>query len=208
MSVAEAQPSAPVTPPADAGKTTVVTEQTPPAAPAVPEAKPDASVKVETKTETTPSTEQKPVVPEKYDLKLPKDALLDPSSVEMIAAIARERGLSNEQAQGLLEQQEKSVADHIEQKSTAWMSQAQADKEIGGEAFKENVELAKRVVERFGTDTLKQELSRFGYGNHPELVRLLTRIGKTMANDQLIIPGSQSGGAKKIEDVFYPSKKE
>jgi hypothetical protein len=62
------------------------------------------------------------------------------------------------------------------------------------------------VVARFGSDSLKAELSKTGYGNHPEMVRLLTRIGKAMAPDQLVLPGTQAGGTQKsAADVLYGS---
>ncbi len=74
-----------------------------------------------------------------------------------------------------------------------------------------NVELAKRVVDRFGTDPLKKSLSESGLGNHPELVRLLVRIGKSMSEDQLVIAGHKPSETKKsAADILFgpaePSK--
>lgn len=172
-----------------------------------PEAKAEASggeKKEEAK--AVPEAEQK-VVPEKYDLKLSEDSLLDQGSMERIAAIARERGLSNEEAQGFLQEQEKATQTFIDERKAAWLAESKADKEIGGDALNENAELAKRVVERFGNPTLKSELDRTGYGNHPELIRLLTRIGKAMSEDKLVKPGAQAQGSKSLEDVFYGNPK-
>src|SRR5688572_20896218 len=54
--------------------------------------------------------EQKPVVPEKYDLKLPEGSLLEAAQMEKISAYAKEKGLSNEQAQELLERENDAVS--------------------------------------------------------------------------------------------------
>lgn len=176
---------------------------------AAPAQEPKPEVKPEAKPEEKPQVENKeakPAVPEKYDLKLAEDSVLDSSVVEKVAALAKERGLSNDDAQKFLEQEEANVAEFIEKRKTDWAAEIQGDKEIGGEAFKENVELAHRVIKRYGTESLTKELNRSGYGNHPELVRLLSRIGKSMSEDQLVLPGAQAGGKKNIEDIFYPTK--
>ncbi len=154
-----------------------------------------------------PAEPAKPAAPEKYDLKLPENSLLDATHVGKIAALAKANGLTNEQAQGYLEAESEAVATYVEQRKEAWKSEAIADPEIGGDAAKQNVELAHRVLERYATPKLKEELNKTGYGNHPELVRMLVRLGKEMAPDSLVIPGTQSGGKKSMEDVFYGETK-
>lgn len=156
---------------------------------------------------TKEPTPPKPVVPERYDLKVAADSLLDARDVKRIETIAKTRGLSNEQAQGFLEEQSTAYAALVDEQSTAWMSEAQSDKEIGGDAFKQSAELAKRVIDRFGSDSLKRELNRTGYGNHPELIRLFSRLGKGMSDDQLVLPGAQAGTKKSMEDIFYGETK-
>lgn len=159
---------------------------------------------------TDPAAKQTPVVPEKYELKLPKDSKLDASSIEKTAAFAKANGLSNEQAQSLIDREHEAVQgfakvqmEEFEKTKGSWRAELSADKEIGGEALNQNVEMAKRVVTRFGTDGFKKALNESGYGDHPELVRVFARIGKAMSEDQLIIPGTQTGGKKAIHDMFY-----
>lgn len=161
--------------------------------------------------ETKPAEAQKPVVPEKYDLKMPKDSALSDAHVENLSLYAKEKGLSNEQAQELLERESKAVSEYSasvyekqKQMADGWAEQASKDAEIGGEAFKQNAELAKRVVERFATDDFRKELSKTGLGNHPELLRIFTRIGKAMAPDTLIPGGQRPPGQKKTtEEILY-----
>lgn len=172
------------------------------------------------KEQSADTTKQNPdgkqtVVPEKYDLKLPEGSLLDAKAIEEISSFAKEKGLSNEQAQAILERENGAVSNFaskqqqdLKEKPTAWLSEAQSDKEIGGEAFAKNAEVAKRVVDKFGSEAFKKTLNDTGLGNHPELVRVFYRIGKMMSDDQFIVPGAQTGAKKSIEDVFYGKKDE
>jgi hypothetical protein len=170
--------------------------------PPVVEKKPD-----ETKPEVKPAEPKKE---EKFELKLPEGSLLEPKTVEEIAAFARERGFSQEQAQAVLEREGKAVSKFVEaQKATLteqtalWLEDAKKDKELGGEAFEKNSELAKRVVHRFGSESLRKALDETGLGNHPELVRFCVRLGKAMKEDQLIVPGPQPGPKRSAEELFY-----
>jgi hypothetical protein len=209
----DATASAPAPAQADQGSKPEETKATPSAAPAaeppkeatkpdaVPkegEVKPQANAKPDEK-----QAESQKKVPEKYDLKLPDDSLLDASITDKVALIAKERGLSNEEAQALVDNEHNAVKAFVAERTQTWLSASENDKEIGGQAFKENAEIAKRVVSRYGTDSLKKELNRTGYGNHPELVRLLYRIGKEMAPDKLIVPTAQAAGKKPVEEYFY-----
>lgn len=159
-----------------------------------------------------PPSAQVPVVPEKYDLKMPEGSPLDKSYVDKIASYAKEQGLSNEQAQKVLEREHSVVSDFAKKQQEnhnqlvdTWAKQVESDNEIGGQNYKQNVELASRVVKRFGSDTFIKGLNDTGFGNHPEFVRVFTRIGKAMSDDQLVMPGSQPAPKREIADVFYGS---
>lgn len=152
--------------------------------------------------------------PEKYELKLPEGSPLKTDHLEKIVSYAKERGLSNEDAQALLERENAAVADFVNGqkeilKSTTetWVKEVEQDKELGGEAYKQNVAYANNVVKKFGSPAFIKTLNETGLGNHPELVRVFARIGKIMANDKLVVAGAQSTPKKSIEDVFYGSSK-
>lgn len=193
-------PAAPATPPA--------APATPPATPPTPPAAPPATPPNEP-AETPP---QPNPVPEKYELKLPKDSLLNAEHVKEAEAFAKANKLPNDVAQALLERENATIAAYVEsqkkqfeQSTKEWVEQMKADKEIGGDAFPQNAELAKRVVARFGSEPLKQALNDTGLGNHPELVKMLVQIGKAMSPDGFVLPGSSPGAPKSMEDKFYPS---
>lgn len=154
---------------------------------------------------------QKPVIPEKYDLKLPDGALIDAKRVEEIEAYAKAQGFSNEQAQALLERENSVLVNHIQaqekayqEASSKWVEELRADKEFGGEVFNQNAELAKRFINRFGSQTLKTTLDQTGLGNHPELFRMVVRAAKAMSEDQLVIPPTQPANRpKSMAERFY-----
>lgn len=162
-------------------------------------------VKVEEKKETTPTAEVK-VVPEKYDLKLSEGSILDKGVLEKIAETAKQQGLSQEEAQALVGKQEAYASEFISERSTAWKKASEADKEIGGESFAQNAELAKRGFERFATPELKAEMEKTGFGNHPEVIRLFMRVGKAMADDKFVHANTQNTQAKSASELFYPKK--
>src|SRR5258706_11167450 len=119
---------------------------------------------------TKPTDGQPPVV---YDLKLPDGSALDASDVADISAFAKTQNLSKEQAQAILERENITLKAYVDSqqeelatKKAEWVESVKADKEIGGDAFNENVELAKRVIDKFGTDSFKKALTDSGLGNH------------------------------------------
>lgn len=144
------------------------------------------------------------VPPEKYTLKAPENSPLSQARLDDISAFAKEKKMSNEEAQMLVERESKAVeafkADQqtqFESKKTEWFKASESDKEFGGEKFKESAELAHRVIERFASPSLKEHLKETGLGNHPELVRFVLNIGKQMSEDKLIIPGGQTKQPEK-----------
>lgn len=190
----------------------------------LPEVTPQTESTSEANVESTQTTENKVTtdeaavettsnVPEKYDLKLPEGSLLKPADLEKISSYAKEKGLSTDQAQMLLDQRHSAITEYdasqknlLKTTAEGWMTESKNDKELGGDAFAKNAELAKRVVDRFGTEAFKNALNETKLGNHPELLRVFTRIGKAMAEDTLIVPGSPAGGkSQSMEELFYGS---
>lgn len=176
--------------------------------------KPDESTPTPTPT-PIPTPGGTPKAPEKYDLKIPEGSPLDATHLERTAAFAKERGLSNEEAQALLERDNKTVAGYldgqkklVEDERKAWLTTAKSDKEIGGDNHGRKVELAQRVIARFGTEALQDVLKRTGFGDYPELVRVFSRIGEAMSEDQLILPGATPGDKKSPEDILYDKSKQ
>lgn len=177
-----------------------------------PEAKAEqAQTTQETKTEPV-KTEDKPKVPEKYDVKLPEGSMLTAQKLEELTSYAKEKGLTNEQAQELLNQQSNAVSEHMKsihdsyvQKVESWKQDSMKDPDLGGDKFGENVELAKRAVEQFSTPEFKKLLDETGFGNHKEVLRLFANIGRQMGEGKIHNPGSQSADTTTPEQRRYPT---
>lgn len=191
----------PATPPAEAPKA----EAPPPAAPPPkPEAKPETLLGAEK------------IVPEKYELKMPDGSPLDKEAITRVESYAKANKLSNEEAQKLLEVEntavkafaEKAHAEAETVKAT-WLEGSKNDKEIGGDNLAKNVEVSHRVLDKFGSPLLKQILNETGTGNHPELIRMLSRIGKEFSEDELIPgkPPTQPAPKTDPANKLYPNQK-
>lgn len=120
--------------------------------------------------------------------------------------VAKELGLNQDEAQSLItlhsnwvlkeqQAQEQTFTETID----GWRADAQKDQEIGGEKFEGNLEVAKGALEKFGTDALTEALRLTGMSNHPEMVRLLYRVGKAMGEDQL--PSGGHGGGEQNQSA-------
>jgi len=150
-------------------------------------------------------------VPEKYDVELGDDTSLEESDLERIAAEARELGLSNEECQGLVDLEDRVTKqfqerqmDHVKEVRSTWIKEAETDKEIGGENFKENLELSKRVIDKFGSDDFKKLVTDTDFGNHKEVIRIFVRVGKLMGEDNLVHSNTPPGGKDKSpEEILF-----
>lgn len=159
------------------------------------------------------ATPPAPAAPAEYQLALADGSPLDPSDVDKVAAYARERGLSNEQAQAILDQRHEAASGLAErqvelfaQKRTEWETATWADPALGGankDATLANVQL---VMDRFapGADNeLRKELAATGYGNHPAFVRFVNAIGKAMREDSPVGGSGPGAGQKSAAEILY-----
>lgn len=157
--------------------------------------------------ETAAAERKATAAPKEYKLTKPEKSLLSDESVVKIAAFAREHGLTQKQAEAQINRESQVLSEarqayeaesqaKLAEVQESWIATAQADKEYGGTELPKNVELAKRVLEKYGTPEFKailEDPKQGGFGNHPELVRVLVRIGRAMSEDQLVAPGAQGG---------------
>lgn len=158
------------------------------------------------------------VVPEKYDLKLPEKTALSAAHLDGIATFARERGLSNEDAQAMVERENGLLQSHHENYVKAHVSGGdewnrrldhyeaaiKSDSVMGGEKYEETVRLATRAVTKHGNALLRQQLHDTGFGSAPELVRFFRNVGAAMGDDTLDGSSQDSvGGAGRAADRIY-----
>jgi len=148
-----------------------------------------------------------------YEFKLPDGVKLEGESLEELKTLAKESGLTQEQAQKLADlgaKQAQSFANQIAEQQKAvtaeWETQARTDKEFGGDKLDENLGVAKKALDTFGSPGLKEMLVKTGLGNHPEVIRLLVKTGKAISEDGRIVTGSAAQtdrAATPVEDRLY-----
>jgi hypothetical protein len=155
-------------------------------------------------------------LPVEYKLTLPEKAAIDAGALERTVAFAKATNLSPEAAQHALNHanaevaafQARNMAAFETIKRETWVKEIQADKEFGGDKFEGTIIECKRAAEKFATEDERKALNESGWGNHPILVRIMTRIGRAMADDKPI-NGTAGGGAQPIRtaDVMYGGTK-
>lgn len=142
------------------------------------------------------------------DFVMPEGVTVDERLMGEAVPLFKELGLTQDQAQKLVDFQAKQQAqqnDTFNQQLEAWAQQAKTDKEFGGDKFDENVALARAAVNKFGTPELKVLLDNYGVGNHPEIIRFMVRVGQLTKED---VPGNKSAQPNKALDhvsLLYPN---
>jgi hypothetical protein len=185
------------TPSTDAGEPTTTDSTAAPAAGTPATAPTDA-----TSTQDAKPTE--PVVPEAYDLKMPEGVELDQAATTEFTAIAKELKLDQAAAQKLADIGAKMAqrqADAHAQLVETWTEQVKTDKEIGGDKLAENLGVARKAIDTFGSPELKALLNSTGLGNHPEVVKLAFKVGKAISEDGFV------SGSPKGNTTNDPAKK-
>lgn len=158
--------------------------------------------------------DEKEGAPEDYEFTFEDGVEVDEKSLESAKAMFKEAGLTQEQANKFVEFHtqamkeaseafEKNWSDTVE----GWVQSSKDDKEFGGKAFDENVAVARKGIEAFGTDEFKEMLNFTGVGDHPEMIRLLYRVGKAVSEDKLHQGTHAPHGAKTIEERLFPNMK-
>ena len=148
----------------------------------------------------------RPESADKYALDVKSDVVpLDNGAVKQFAENAHKLGLSNKQAQGVLEFYKNSMEGTAQQsKVDTETAQVQAEQELRqewGREFENNVKKAGALAKaNINSDILDLELkSGIRVGDHPELIKGFAKIASMMSEDKIVSPESDS--ASKITDI-------
>lgn len=150
-----------------------------------------------------------PVVPEKYEFKMPAGVELDKAAADEFSTIAKELKLPQEAAQKVadiaVKMQQRQAERHIETVK-GWVEQCKTDKEFGGDNLERNLSVARKAIDTFGSPELKALLNQYGLGSHPELVRFAFKAGKAIDSDKFVPSGTRSATPEStsLEKRLYP----
>ena len=146
--------------------------------------------------------------PAEYKFEVPEGMTLDEAAASEFSVLAKDMGLTQENAQklvGLYAAQQAKAADSYATQVAAWGEQVKNDPEIGGAKLAENLAVAKRAVDLAGPE-FKALLTETGYGNHPVFVKACIAWGKALSPDT-VAKGDKSGTAtvKDQAKSMFPS---
>lgn len=147
--------------------------------------------------------------PVTYELKAPEGAAVSDKVIGAYTEVAKELKLTPEAAQQILDKVAPLMASQQAEAVSAvrgqWLQAAKTDQEFGGEKLTENLALAKKALDQFGSPELTKLLADSGLGNHPELIRVFYRAGKAISEDGFV-PGSAPAGGNDPAKRLYPNQ--
>ena len=152
--------------------------------------------------EKNPSTPE--VVNEKTEFKLPEGMKVDEKKMNSFKEVAKELGLTKEQAQKLVDMDAQNIKNAdaaFKELQSGW--KAQTLKELGENAEQKLGEAA-AAFKRFGDDEFVKLLKDTGLENHPAVVRVFRSIGSKIAVDKTV-PGTSNGvkSTMTFEEALY-----
>lgn len=167
-----------------------------------------ATAAAATGTQEAAKTTEK-VVPEKYEFKFEGESKLDSEIQDQLGGIAKELKLSQDEAQKIAnlgpKLADKLVATQQAQFKTVvegWANETRADKELGGDKLGENLAIAKKAVETFGTPALTKLLNESGLGNHPEVIRAFVKAGRALSQDTHVQADDRGNNAEALAKLY------
>tara|TARA_R110002051_G_scaffold118355_1_gene192101 strand:- start:2602 stop:3234 length:633 start_codon:yes stop_codon:yes gene_type:complete len=168
----------------------------------------DAATTEEGQTEDKEKVTEEAGAPEEYSVfDLPEDFSFNDETLSDYHTFAKENKLTQDQAQRgvdmVAKMKEAEMAQWVEQQKS-WVEDAKSDTEYGGEKFDENISIAVKARDSFGTPEFNKMLDSSGLGNHPEMIRFLNRVGKAISEDSVVVGGAKTT-SKTREAVLYPS---
>lgn len=149
-------------------------------------------------------------VPETYEAyKLPEGVQVDEALLGEFNTVAKELGLTQAQAQKLVDLQAKTaaagetgreefLAKALKTQSDTWVNEIKNDPELGGAKFDATVSTAVKAISTFFGDDFRELLNDSGIGNNPALIRGMHKIGMAISEDKLVIPGSDASATEEV----------
>jgi hypothetical protein len=145
--------------------------------------------------------------PEAYAFTTPEGVTLDADAVSEFSAIAKELGLEQGKAQAIADvamKMQARQADAHQALVESWVEQVKVDKTLGGDKLSENLAIAKRALDEFGSPELKDVLNLTGLGSHPAVIKFFLNAGKRTL-DGPFIPGAPKGAPIGPDKIMFPT---
>lgn len=145
------------------------------------------------------------VVPESYEFTMPEGVELDKAAADEFSAIAKELKLDQATAQKVADVGAKMAQRQAEVHAKtveSWVESVKADKEIGGDSLDANLGVARKALDMFGSDELKEVLNSTGFGNHPAVIKAFYKIGKATGDDGFVTGAAKGADTDPAKRMF------
>lgn len=131
-----------------------------------------------------PAAPEQPAADPYAGLALQKDSPLGDDDLAAIKDFAKEHGLPLAAAQALLARESERATEASTRRDeliSTWEGEVRNDPDLGGANLARTVDSAKRALAAFWPPEFAKELDESGFGNHPGLLRGLSKLGAAMA---------------------------
>lgn len=159
-------------------------------------------------------------VPEAYELTV-EGMEIDADLLAEATPVMKELGLTNDAANKLaplmgkaVEKAQAATFASLEaagqQQKKAWLDAAKADEEIGGQKWDDSVHHSAKALDAFGFTEghpFREALDNTGFGNHPDLIRALARVGRDMISEDgdFVRPDAGAKVETTAAERLYPN---
>lgn len=153
-------------------------------------AKPDDATKQPKAADPAPAE----VAPDSYSFTAPEGVTLSDEFVGSYSEVARELNLTQEKAQKLIGKVLPAYKAQVQAENEAlheqWHKQSSEDKDIGGDKLPLTIKAAHRAIAAFGSKGFGELLSTSPIGSHPEVLKFLANVARTLKEDTPVMGGS------------------
>tara|TARA_B100000161_G_C33548051_1_gene414055 strand:+ start:643 stop:1476 length:834 start_codon:yes stop_codon:yes gene_type:complete len=156
----------------------------------------------------------RPEAADKYEVNVPEDysAYFTQDQISQFKNVAHQVGLNQQQVEALVNYQMDTIKNQGELFASQMDVQKQENENIlkkeWGYDYDNQVRIAKRAVDVYGDNEIKQILATTEAGNHPAVVRLFARLGKDITEDMAqntqnnTLATSPLDAKQEIQDTF------
>jgi len=164
-----------------------------------------------TPTPSEGSTKQEQVAPESYSFTQPEGSDVDVESgpVKALGEQAAKLGLSNEQAQNILDSVGPALTQHYQKVHSdmmeQWAEETRQDPEIGGVRLQQSLTEAKQAFATFDPDGKALEvLNQWGLVNHPAILGFAKRVRTAISDSKFVAGKSQEQAPQQSARQHFP----
>ena len=150
-------------------------------------------------------------IPEEYAFTVPDGGQLDTELMAKVVPVFKDLGLTQAKANQLTDLFSKEIIPSILRRQedawkievTSWAEATKKDPEIGGTKFDTTIEKAARALNTINP-ALKETLDKYGFGNHPEMIRTFAKVADMMSEDSISQAKKNEQSGKTVAERMFP----